>query len=108
MKTSWLFALITCLQASASAAAPLCTPQTTRGYWVYTCEGELPLPEVTPVRLLGTCKATRDAYWTCEGSINLGGNVVPQQLQGQANNEANCTGKITYANTVGGNGDVGY
>jgi hypothetical protein len=102
MKTSWLFGLVTCLYASAAPAAPQCTQQTTRGYWVYTCEGELPIPEMTPVRLLGTCSTSREAYWTCEGSANLGGLVLPQVLRGQANNNDNCTGTITYTNTVGG------
>src|SRR5690349_14974121 len=102
MKTPLLVCVVSCLHAFAAAAAPQCTQQTTRGFWVYTCEGELPLPNATPVRLLGTCDSSRDAYWTCEGSANLGGLVLPQALQGQADNHANCTGTITYANTVGG------
>ena len=40
--------------------------------------------------------------WDCAGQINLGGTVLDQTLQGQATNRANCTGTITYANTVGG------
>ena len=102
MKASSIVCLIASLYASTLVAAPLCSPQTTRGTWVYTCEGELPIPAMTPARLLGTCTSSRDAYWNCSGSVNLGGLVLPQTLQGQADNNPDCTGTITYANTVGG------
>jgi len=102
MKWQTLGMLVISLECCVAQAAPSCTPQTTRGYWVYTCEGQLPVPAMTPTRLLGTCNTSRSGYWTCDGSINLGGVVLPQSLVGQANNQADCTGMITYANVVGG------
>jgi hypothetical protein len=82
-------------------AQPLCKPQTTRGYWAYSCEGEYPVGQ--PVRLLGTCTSSKSAFWECKGTANLSGLVVlPQELNGQAYNSPDCTGTITYSQTLGG------
>lgn len=35
-----------------------CNAQTTKGAWVYTCEGTLPAPTQTAARILGRCTAT--------------------------------------------------
>jgi len=90
------------MPAAASDNGPSCSNQTTRGSWVYTCEGTLPTMAQTNTRLLGSCVATRQGYFTCSGNANLGGQVLTQTLEGQANTAPNCTGTITYANTVGG------
>lgn len=95
--TLLLFAVCT-----TSQAGPSCTQQTTRGTWVYTCEGQLPAPGPTPTRMLGSCTASAAGLWTCSGNVNLGGQIVPQGLQGQAQNNPDCTGKITYNHTLGG------
>jgi hypothetical protein len=81
-------------------AAPLCTQQTTRGYWGYTCEGELPVG--VPVRILGTCTSSRAAHWECSGTVNDGGVILEQLLVGDAFNNPNCTGQISYTQTLGG------
>lgn len=102
MKKSLLLMTPLYLVALPALAAPLpppptCTSQTTAGYWGYTCEGEA---YGQPVRLLGTCTSSKAAYWDCAGTFNLGGLAFPQTLQGNAINEANCTGTIDY--TVNG------
>lgn len=80
-----------------------CTQGTTRGNWVYTCEGTLPTAGAPAnTRLLGLCSASRTGYWDCSGKLNLGGTVLEQTLKGQAYNQSNCTGTITYDSTVGG------
>lgn len=89
-------AILTVLAGATSALAnqgsqqPSCTQQTIRGSWMYTCEGALPTPNPTPTRMLGTCTASQTAYWTCQGTVNLGGGILAQALQGQANNLPNC------------------
>jgi hypothetical protein len=40
-----------CIAAPALAAPP-CSAQTTRGTWMYTCEGTLPAPAQTATRIL--------------------------------------------------------
>ena len=55
-----------------------------------------------PTRILGTCNASKSGYWTCTGNVNLGAGNIPQTLQGQANNNSDCTGTISYTQTLGG------
>lgn len=88
--------------STGAFASGNCAPQSTQGAWMYTCEGLLPAPALTPTRILGTCSASKSAYWTCTGTVNLGGLIVPQGLTGQAQNLPNCTGTISYAQTLGG------
>jgi hypothetical protein len=44
--------------------------------------------------------------------VNLGGQIVTQGLRGQANTQQNCTGRISYVQTLGGapagNLDINY
>jgi hypothetical protein len=102
MKMELLFLLGAATCVTTASAAGSCTPQTTRGDWVYTCEGLLPAPALTPTRILGTCTASKTGYFNCSGTVNLGGQIIPQTLMGQANNQANCTGDISYVQTLGG------
>lgn len=102
MKKRSFATLALCVAACSVSATTTCTPQTTRGAWVYTCEGSLPTPQPTPTRMLGRCSSSKTAYWSCEGTVNLGGQILPQLLSGQANNLPNCTGTISYTHTLGG------
>lgn len=91
------------LANGGSSSNTACTQQTTRGQWMYTCEGILPFPApATPTRMLGTCSTSRSAYWSCTGTVNVGGSILSQVLQGQANNQPDCTGTIAYTHTLGG------
>jgi hypothetical protein len=103
-----------CLGATAvpvSAGAP-CAAHTTRGTWMYTCEGTLPAPAQTATRILGSCTASKTGYFNCSGTVNLGGQILSQGLQGQATTLPNCTGTISYSQTVAGfpapNLDINY
>jgi hypothetical protein len=107
MRKSVLVLVPLCFIALPALAGNQCTQQTTRGSWQYTCDGYLvpppPAPaELVPSRILGTCTASRMAYWNCEGTVNLGGTILEQALHGQANNNDNCTGTITYTQTIFG------
>ena len=55
-----------------------------------------------PARSLGTCVTTKDAFWRCTGQVNVSGTVLQQELQGQANNHADCTGNIVYNQQING------
>ena len=101
MKTSLFIVAALGCSASLAIAAPQCTQQTTRGYWGFTCEGELPAGGAS-LRSLGTCTASRAGFWDCAATVNLGGGIVSQELHGQAHNNADCTGNITYEQTLGG------
>jgi len=96
-----------CFVALPALAGSNCSQQTTRGSWQYTCDGYLvppsaPPTELVPSRILGTCTASKMAYWNCEGTVNLGGTILEQALHGQAVNTDDCTGTITYTQTIFG------
>lgn len=55
-----------------------------------------------PARVLGTCVTSRDAHWVCSGKVNDGGFILDQGLTGDAQNNENCTGTITYTQTLTG------
>lgn len=105
-RTSIAIALI--VVAPAALGAPHCSDQTTKGYWEASCDGYLtpppPAPQtLLPSRLLGTCTASKTGYFDCKGTVNLGGAVpIEQTLQGQAQNNVDCTGTITYTQTING------
>ena len=81
-------------------AGPSCSQHTTVGSWAFKCEGEVPIGVAT--RSLGTCTATRDAFWRCAGQINAGGTILQQEVQGQAHNNSDCTGTIVYDQKING------
>ncbi|MCU0768295.1 MAG: hypothetical protein MUD07_02515 [Burkholderiaceae bacterium] len=93
------------LAADAAHASRPCNNELTRGNWVYTCEGTLPGPPAgaqTDTRILGSCSASGTGFFTCTGTVNLGGLILPQGLQGQASTLPSCRGTISYAQTIGG------
>ncbi len=98
MRTSLIVLLATALSTTAAIAAPECKQQTTRGHWMYTCEGDLG----APARALGTCAASPTAFWQCSGRVNVGGGIHQQTFVGQAHNNEDCTGTITYTTTFDG------
>jgi hypothetical protein len=109
MRTSPFLIAVLGLAALPAVAQQQCSPQTTRGFWVYTCDGYLTPPppapaELLPSRILGTCTASKTALWDCTGTVNLGGQILDQAqaLHGQAYNNADCTGTITYSQTIFG------
>ena len=96
-----------CFVALPAMAGGQCNQQTTRGAWQYTCDGYLvppppAPPALVPSRILGTCTASKTAYWSCSGTVNLGGTILQQGLNGQASNNNDCTGTITYTQTIFG------
>ena len=97
------YVAVACGAVSLSTfAGSRCEQDTTEGTWMYTCEGSLPAPTQTSTRILGRCTTSKQAIWSCEGTVNLGGQIIAQSLRGQANNVPNCTGTISYAQTLGG------
>jgi hypothetical protein len=107
MNKSMLAVLPLFCLALPAIAGPQCTPKTTRGTWEYTCEGFLAPTQGAPLaasRLLGTCTASESGYFDCLGSFNIGGFVGQQvqTLRGQANTNEDCTGTISYQQTVFG------
>jgi hypothetical protein len=98
-----LTAVVIALMMSPAIAGPACGTKSSQGTWVARCEGELPGPGgLALTRVLGTCAVSHDNYWTCSANANLGGVRVLQTQQGQAQNNADCTGFITFQQTFNG------
>jgi hypothetical protein len=108
MTTKWVICagfMLGVASALPVAAAPSCTTKATQGYRGFVCEGYAALapgaPQL-PVRILGTCIATESGDFSCNGTANLSGTILPIQLQGPGTIEPNCTGHITYRQTIAG------
>jgi hypothetical protein len=105
MKTISLVLAIPCLIATPVLATQACDALTTRGFYGFTCDGYLaPVPgtSLQPARSLGTCNADRSGIFTCEATVNVAGQPLQQALRGQAVTNADCTGTITYQQTISG------
>jgi len=106
-KSTLLIAVMGIAAAPAMAGNDNCSPQTTRGYYAFSCEGfamTLPpaAPTLAPARFFGTCDADHTAYFACAGDYNVGGQIVPVVAVGQGTTNKDCTGTITYDQSVGG------
>ncbi|MET0346614.1 MAG: hypothetical protein ABW218_10135 [Casimicrobiaceae bacterium] len=86
-------------------AGPSCSNATIRGTYMFTCEGLLsPAPgaPLLPTRSLGTCKSNKAGFVTCEGRVNLNGTILIQDLVGNSQTEADCTGDVHYDQKING------
>src|SRR5438309_971130 len=105
MKPLTLLPAVLCAMAMPAFANDACTAATTRGFYGFTCDGYLapaPSTPLQPARSLGTCTADRSGFFTCEATVNLAGQPLMQTLKGQAVTSADCTGTITYQQTIFG------
>jgi hypothetical protein len=85
--------------------AQQCTSRTTFGKYLVRCDGYLSLgpgaPQV-PAKTLSTATADRNGHFTGSGTVSLGGAIVTQTVSGTAAVNPDCTGTITYAQTING------
>jgi hypothetical protein len=105
MKIVPLVLAMSALIATPALANNSCNAQTTRGFYGFTCDGYLAPAAgapLQPARSLGTCNSDRNGNITCEATVNVGGQPLQQALKGQAMNNADCTGTITYQQTIFG------
>jgi hypothetical protein len=108
MATKWIvcavlgFGVVSALPVSAASS---CTSKDVQGYRGFVCEGYASLapgaPQL-PVRILGTCVATDAGDFSRDGAANLSGTVLPIHLEGPGMIEPDCTGRITYRQTIAG------
>ena len=95
----------TCLFA-AGASAQQCSARTTVGRYVVVCEGFLsPAPNSPPVpaRELATVTADSSGTFTSlDGILSLGGNILHGAVTGTGVTNPDCTGTITYTQTING------
>jgi hypothetical protein len=91
---------------TVSAAEQHCSTNTTIGRYVVVCDGYLtPAPNspLVPAKELAT--VTADAEFTfksTDGILTLGGAVLHGEATGTGVLRPNCTGTITYSQTING------
>ena len=93
------------LLSMPATAGPSCSNATIGGNYMFTCEGLLsPAPgaPLLPARSLGTCKSSKTGSITCEALVNVNGTILTQGLVGNAQTDADCTGDVSYQQTING------
>lgn len=85
-----------------------CSVRNTAGTYVVKCNGYLtpgPNAPMVPSALLAKATADKDGNWSGSGgTLSLGGAIVTQDVQsvGPAQVNPDCTGNITYSQTING------
>jgi len=88
-------------------AQDACTTNGVAGNYVVTCNGYIsPAPNapMLPATLLASANAAKNGQWSGTGTLSLGGSIVTQDVKsvGPAQVNPDCTGKITYSQTING------
>jgi hypothetical protein len=87
------------------ASAQQCSTRTTAGKYAVTCDGFLtPAPgaPLVPAKILSVATADRKGNFTASGTISIGGTILQQEVTGTEQLNPDCTGTITYEQTIGG------
>ena len=93
----------------ARTASPLpggrCSTRTTEGTYLVVCNGYLstgPSTPLLPAKLLATATADDGGTFQGVGTLSLGGQILKQTAVGTEQINSDCTGSITYAQTING------
>jgi hypothetical protein len=100
-----LFALLAVLLTASSVRAQQCSAKTTVGRYVVVCEGYLtpgPNAPLTVAKELAVVTADATGTFKGTGTLSLGGAIVEQAVNGVAVISSDCTGTITYHQTIDG------
>ena len=90
---------------SKLAAAESCTTSTTVGKYIVVCDGYLtpgPNAPLTPAKVLSVGSSNFAGEINATGTVNLGGVIVKQQVTGTEKVNSDCTGSVTYNQTING------
>jgi hypothetical protein len=90
---------------SKLAAEDACSASTTVGQYLVVCDGYLtPAPNapLTPAKVLSVASSNFSGEHNGTGTVSIGGVIVTQQVTGTAKVNPDCTGSVTYAQTING------
>jgi hypothetical protein len=94
------------LLSTKGAGAQQCSARTTVGRYVVICEGFLsPVPNspLVPAKELATVDADASAtFKSSDGILTLGGVILHSAVIGTGHTNPDCTGTITYEQTIDG------
>jgi hypothetical protein len=97
--------LLMLVLAASSIHAQQCSTRTTAGRYLVRCAGFLtpgPGAPQLPAKTLAIATADRHGNFTGNGTVNVGGVTVTQTLTGTEQINPDCTGTITYSQTING------
>jgi hypothetical protein len=97
--------LFTATPVRADVRADQCSRKTTEGRYFVVCEGYLtpgPNAPLVAAKELGVVTGDENGTFTGKGTLSLGGQVVEQTVRGTEQLEPDCTGTITYTQTING------
>ena len=96
----------TSLLTTSAAGAQLCSARTTVGRYVVVCEGFLspsPNSPLVPAKELATVVGdSSGTFKSTDGILTLGGLILHSTAIGTGLTKPDCTGTITYQQTVNG------
>jgi len=86
--------------------AQQCSTKTTAGRYKVLCDGFLtpgPNAPLLPAKELATVNANQNGTFTSDnGKISFGGTIVVQTVTGTEQLNSDCTGSITFSQTING------
>jgi hypothetical protein len=100
-----LSSLLLLLLAAGSLHGQQCSARTTAGRYLVRCEGFLtPGPNAPQLaaKTLATATADKDGNFNGSGTVSVGGVTVTQTLTGTEQINPDCTGTVTYSQTING------
>lgn len=98
--------LVSMLLVANGLQAQQCSNKMTAGRYLVICDGYMqPAPNAPLLPARGLSVATSDRYGNISGAgtVNLGGMTVQQTVSGTQTLQPDCTGTVTYNQTINGN-----
>jgi hypothetical protein len=98
--------LVSILLVANGLRAQQCSNKMTAGRYLVICDGYMqPAPNAPLLPAKGLSVATSDRYGNINGAgtVNLGAMVVQQTVSGTQTPQPDCTGTVTYNQTINGN-----
>jgi hypothetical protein len=90
---------------ACSIQAQQCSTRTTAGRYLVRCDGFLtsgPNAPQVPAKTLAIATADKNGNFNGSGTVSVGGITVTQTLTGTEQMNPDCTGTITYWQTING------
>ncbi len=90
---------------AGTAQAQKCSTKTTTGTYLVICNGYLPPAAnapIVPAKELATVTADQNGNFNGGGTISVGGFLLDQTVSGTEQLGADCTGSISFAQTING------
>jgi len=101
----WLATLAVPFCSPGRLAAQFCSSETTVGQYLVVCDGYLtPAPNapLVPAKLMATSTSDFGGNIKATGTVSIGGQIVTQVVTGTEKVNPDCTGTVSYTQTING------